>query len=78
MRFNFEAYKKVFPDEAEKAVEVDSAVDTFKPTESEAKDNKPGDDVLKADPTPAPEPKETVIVTTEDLGASAPEGAKNE
>ena len=36
MRFNFEAYEKVYPETAP-AVSVESAVDTFKPTESEAK-----------------------------------------
>lgn len=53
MRFNFDAYAKVYPETAP-AVSVESAVDTFKPTESEAKatEDKPGDDVLASIPIP--------------------------
>ena len=46
--FNFEAYRKVFPEVVETPTEVESAVDTFKPTEDalteKATDNEPGVD----------------------------------
>lgn len=53
MHFDFDAYEKVFPEQPA-AVKVDSVVDTFKPTEEMAKDNKPGDE--KAVEIPADEP----------------------
>lgn len=53
MRFDAQAYEKVFPETAQ-TVPIESAVDTFKPTEAEmAMDNKPGDDVLNVAETPA-------------------------
>lgn len=72
MRFNFDAYEKVFP-ETTQAVQVDSAIDTFKPTEEslQAKDQTPGD--MSADPTPEPKAPEQ-IVTTEELPGEMPEG----
>lgn len=57
MRFNFDAYDKVYPVQTESTAPIESAVDTFKPTENEkAMDDKPGDDVMNADPTPKDEP----------------------
>lgn len=75
MRFDFEAYQKVYPDTSAPA-EVDSAVDTFKPTESEkATDNKPGEDLTATAPEiPKQEEQTTTTVTIDDLGQS-PEGA---
>jgi len=65
MRFNFEAYEKVFPEKVEDTSPIESAVDTFKPTEAEkATDNKPGDDVMKA--------------VTEDDTKDAPKDAEGE
>lgn len=55
MRFNFDAYAKVFPEKEEPKV-FESAVDTFKPTEEKAKDHQPGG-----------EPKEDPIETTEEI-----------
>lgn len=53
MRFDAQAYEKVFPDTVQTAP-IESAVDTFKPTEAEmAKDNKPGADVLNVTEPPA-------------------------
>lgn len=53
MRFNFDAYDKVYPVQETPTAPIESAVETFKPTEAEkATDNKPGDDVMNADPTP--------------------------
>ena len=53
MRFNFDAYEKVFP-ETTPAPVIESAVDTFKPTEAEAiqkaKDEMPGEDVMTSEP----------------------------
>ena len=43
MRFNFDAYAKVFPETEEPKV-FESAVDTFKPTEEKAKDHQPGEE----------------------------------
>ena len=65
MRFNFEAYEKVYPETAP-AVSVESAVDTFKPTESEAKatEDKPGDDVMASVPV-KDEPETTPVVSTD-------------
>lgn len=76
MRFDFEAYKKVFPEEPAPAAPIESAVDTFKPTEAEAKakDNKPGTEDLKAVPDPTPEP----VPDTKLTEPPAPEGDKDE
>ena len=70
MRFNFDAYEKVFPKEDPKPV-IESAVDTFKPTEAETKatDNKPGDDVMASVPDPEDEP--------DTHSADEPEGGTN-
>ena len=59
MHFDFDAYEKVFPEDA-KPVQVESVVETFKPTEEEmAKDNKPGDEKAVEIPAdePAPDPQ---------------------
>ena len=74
MRFDFEAYQKVYPDTPAEPVQVESAVDTFKPTESEkVTDNKPGEE-LKATAPEAPKQDEAnTTVTIDDLGQS-PEG----
>lgn len=63
MRFNSEIYEKVFP-RTEEPKEIESAVDTFKPTEDlqkKAMDHKPGDS------TEDPEPK-----TPEDIPGENP------
>lgn len=75
MRFNFDAYAKVYPETAP-AVSVESAVDTFKPTESEAKamEDKPGDDVMASVPT-QDEPEITPQYTAPE---DVPEGGTNE
>lgn len=75
MRFNFDAYAKVYPETAP-AVSVESAVDTFKPTESEAKatEDKPGDDVMASVPK-QDEPETTPI---ESADTDQPEGGTNE
>ena len=81
MRFNFDAYEKVYPETAP-AVSVESAVDTFKPTESEATatEDKPGDDVLASIPIPgegvkpSDEPKTTPQDTAPEV---VPEGGTN-
>lgn len=76
MRFDFDAYKKVYPDEPAPAAPIESAVDTFKPTESEmAKDKKPGADDLSSVPEPTPEPAPEKPKLTE---PPAPEGEKDE
>lgn len=74
MRFNFDAYEKVYPETAP-AVSVESAVDTFKPTESEAKatEEKPGDDVLASVPK-QDEPETTPVETAPEV---VPEGGTN-
>ena len=60
MHFDFDAYEKVFPEET-KPVQVESVVETFKPTEEMAKDNKPGDekaaDIPADEPAPDPQPE---------------------
>ena len=75
--FNYDAYEKVFPPEAEKQTTVESAVDTFTPTSSEkATDDKLGNaEDLNADPTPEPKVEKTVIVTTEPV--EIPKGEEN-
>lgn len=78
MRFDFDAYEKVFPEEHTDAQAVESAVDTFKPTESEKPtDSKAGDEMLKATPT-ADDKTEAQIVTTEEVPAEVPKGDSNE
>lgn len=51
MRFDFDAYEKVYPPKPE-TQPIESAVDTFKPTEEEikAKDNQPGEEVTAPEP----------------------------
>lgn len=49
MRFNYEAYEKVFPKEDPKPV-IESAVDTFKPTETEKPMDQAGEDVMASVP----------------------------
>lgn len=72
MRFDFDAYKKVYPDEPAPAAPIESAVDTFKPTESEmAKDKKPGAEDMSSVPEPTPEPAPENPKLTE---PPAPEG----
>lgn len=72
MRFNYDAYEKVFPTVTQPA-QVESAVDTFKPTaeEQQATDNKPGDNI-PAQPAENKLPEQ--IVTPETLSATQPEG----
>lgn len=78
MRFDFDAYEKVFPVTPEAPV-VDSAVDTFKPTESEkATDGKPGDEQMKATPKQDEVPTNDQIVTTEEVPGDIPKGVNNE
>ena len=61
MRFNFDAYGKVYPDKNEPDTVIESAVETFRPTESEkATDNKPGEDVMNAVPKDEPEAEQKV------------------
>ena len=79
MRFDFNAYEKVFPEAPDVSEPIDSAVDTFRPTESEkAMDNKPGDDVMSAPPKPAEAPKSEQIVTPEEVPGEMPKGENNE
>lgn len=78
MRFDFDAYEKVFPETPEAPV-VESAVDTFKPTESEkATDGKPGDEQMKATPEPEPKPADKQVVTVEEVPGEMPKGVTNE
>lgn len=58
MRFNYEAYEKVFPKEDPKPV-IESAVDTFKPTESEKPTEQAGDDVMASVEIPEEVPEVT-------------------
>lgn len=81
MRFNFDAYEKVYPETAP-AVSVESAVDTFKPTESEAKatEDKPGDDVLASIPIPGEDVSRKVEPETKSVETApevVPEGGTN-
>lgn len=81
MRFNFDAYEKVYPETAP-AVSVESAVDTFKPTESEAKatEDKPGDDVLASIPIPGEDVSRKVEPETKPVETApevVPEGGTN-
>lgn len=54
MRFNYEAYEKVFPKEDPKPV-IESAVDTFKPTENEKPTEQAGDDMASVEIPEEPE-----------------------
>lgn len=66
MGFNFDAYEKVFPTTPVIPPAVESAVDTFKPTEEEAiekaMDNKPG------------ATDEVITEESEEIGDNTPEG----
>ena len=77
MRFDFDAYEKVYPQSEVRHQPIESAVDTFKPTEAESKAmEKPGADTLKVEtPEPDPEPEKEI---PDVLGALAPEGETNE
>ena len=73
MRFDTQAYEKVFP-ETPQTAPIESAVDTFKPTEAEkATDNKPGEELKATAPETKPE-EQKPTVTVDDLG-NTPEGA---
>lgn len=68
MRFDFDAYEKVFPSAPQAQVQ-----DTAVPEENvKATDDKPGDD--KATPEPEPATNEP-IVTIEDMPGNTGEGA---
>ena len=67
--FDFDAYNQVFPHQ-EPAPEIESNVDTFKPTTAEmAKDDKPGDAAEEVQAPKVEEPQ-----TTSD---NVPEGEPN-
>lgn len=68
MRFNAKIYEKVYPPKVERP-EIESSVDTFKPTEEKLKamDHKPGET------TEDPEPK-----TPEEDPGKAPEEPEKE
>lgn len=70
MRFNYEAYSKVFPKEDPKPV-IESAVDTFKPTEEEKPTEQAGEEVMASVEIPE-EP------TPDDSADDQPEGGNNE
>ena len=72
MHFDFDAYAKVFPEET-KPVQVESVVETFKPTEEMAKDGKPGDTAEKAVEIPAEEKKKK----KPSIAGEPPEGEEN-
>lgn len=78
MRFDFDAYDKVFPTQPTQVASIESAVDTFKPTESEmAKDKKPGEDVMTS--VPGEDAKASVPeVPPNDSAEPQPEGGTNE
>lgn len=79
MRFDFEAYEKVFPKEEPK-IEIESAVDTFKPTESEKAGGDPAGDTTKAIPDAEPEnkPKEPELKPDNSDNGEKPEGGNDE
>ena len=54
MRFNYKAYEKVFPKEDPKPG-IESAVDTFKPTENEKPTEQAGDDMASVELPEEPE-----------------------
>lgn len=70
MRFNFDAYDKVYPEQTTPVASIESAVDTFKPTETESRamDEKPGEDVMSVTPDVPPN----------DSAEEQPEGGNNE
>ena len=74
MHFDFDAYSKVFPPAAA-APTVETVVETFKPTEEMAKDNKPGDAAAEkaVEIPPAEEPK----AETPSIAGEPPEGEEN-
>lgn len=82
MRFDFAAYEQVYGNEMHPAAPIESAVDTYKPTEAEsskAKDDQPGEET----PAPAPAPDESLAdaateAITKAIGSPDPEGVKNE
>lgn len=71
MRFDFDAYEKVFPTAPPAPVQ-----DTAVPPENDAKatDDKPGDDKATPEPEEAPAANKQ-IVTTEELPGDTGEGA---
>lgn len=80
MRFNYDAYEKVFQAEAKPAPVIESAVETYKPTADEAKAmDKPGEAVMSAtpDPIPEPEPVKAEIPTPTQTAEAQPEGGTN-
>ena len=62
MRFNSEAYDKLFPREADPAPKVETPVETFRPSQNSAPDRPVLED---PDPAPAPDPNPFVPGETE-------------
>ena len=60
MRFNSEAYDKLFPREADPAPAVETPVETFRPSQHKVPDTPVPDD-----PDPAPDPAPSVPEETE-------------
>ena len=75
MRFNFDAYEKVYPAEKEIQPDIESAVDTFKPTATEKAGGDPAGDTMKTIPE-EPTPESTPAEMPE--SAEMPEGVKDE
>lgn len=74
MRFNFDAYEKVYPAEKEIQPDIESVVDTFKPTTTEKAGGDPAGETMKT--IPAEQPESTPAETPE--SAEMPEGVKDE
>ena len=72
MRFDFDAYEKVYP-EKEEAPQIESAVETFTPTQSEAEGSTAGDEMSALPQEKIPEP----VIQDPDT-AIEPEGEKDE
>ena len=67
--FDFEAYRKVFPEAPTAPIEVESVVETFKPTE-EKLNEKPTD-------TEAGVGEEVIEEIKEEIGEEPPKGDEN-
>lgn len=72
MRFNSEAYDKLFPREADPAPKVETPVETFRPSQNKVPDTPVPDDPEPA-PDPAPFVPEDKEVNDDNGGAGEPD-----
>lgn len=73
MRFNSEAYDKLFPRQTDQAPAVETPVETFRPSQNSGKAEKPVEDPASVPEDPAAPEEEEVTHDDGSTGESDPE-----